>query len=265
MDEQDLGAFAPITLAAVTRTAALQTRTDSEYLLAPDRCRRLRDRLAEAGGWSCLEIDRRRRFTYESVYFDTPDLLTYRQHRQGRRRRFKARSRTYADTGECAFEVKRKGSRQDTVKERLPYRAADADRLTAEAAAFLDDLAEEDLPARGRDRPAGDAEPEAGRAAFAAASRSAPDGPLSQEEALGRLESAGGSPRRLVFAEPRGVEPPRPPASSRRCLREAPKATSRSSTPSAASPRRDAPRTGGTGVVGGLAGPADLLGRPWAR
>lgn len=133
----ELETFAPIDLAAVVDAAALQTRVDSKYLLVPAAYRRFRDRLAEAGDWSCLEIDRRRRFAYESVYFDTPDLLTYRQHRQGRRRRFKVRSRTYADSGACAFEVKLKGSRQDTVKQRIPYRAADAGRLTGEAAGFL--------------------------------------------------------------------------------------------------------------------------------
>ncbi|HLU27065.1 MAG TPA: VTC domain-containing protein [Glycomyces sp.] len=137
MSGPGLDAFAPIDLASVVDAAGLLTRVDSKYLLAPEAYRRFRDRLAEDGGWACLEIEGRRRFAYESVYFDTPDLLTYRQHRQGRRRRFKVRSRLYADSGECAFEVKLKGARQNTVKERLPYRAEDADRLTAEAAAFL--------------------------------------------------------------------------------------------------------------------------------
>lgn len=138
MSAADLGAFAPIDLASVVEAAGLLTRVDSKYLLTPAAYRRFRGRLLEDGDWSCLEIGGRRRFAYESVYFDTPDLLTYRQHRQGRRRRFKVRARTYADSGECAFEIKLKGSRQDTVKERLPYRAADAERLTAEAGAFLD-------------------------------------------------------------------------------------------------------------------------------
>src|SRR5690606_24642812 len=132
-----LEAFAPIGLAAVVDAAALQTRVDSKYLLGPAAYERFRERPAETGDWSCLEIDRRRRFAYESVYFDTPDLLTYRQHRQGRRRRFKVRSRTYADSGECVFEIKLKGSRRNTVKRRIPYPAADAGRLTEAAADFL--------------------------------------------------------------------------------------------------------------------------------
>lgn len=133
----DLQAFQGIGLDAVVAAADLQTRIDTKYLLAPDAYRRFRGYLAAGGDWACLDIDGRRRFAYESVYFDTPDLLTYRQHRQGRRRRFKVRTRLYADSGECAFEVKVKGARQDTVKERLPYRAEDAARITPEAAGHL--------------------------------------------------------------------------------------------------------------------------------
>jgi hypothetical protein len=132
-----LDLFAPIDLASVVDAANLQTRVDSKYLLTPEAYGRFRDRLSQNGDWRCLEIDGRRRFAYESIYFDTPDLLTFRQHRQGRRRRFKVRSRTYADSGACAFEVKLKGARADTVKERIEYRAADAARLTPEAADFL--------------------------------------------------------------------------------------------------------------------------------
>jgi hypothetical protein len=132
-----LDLFAPIDLASVVDAANLQIRVDAKYLLTPESYGRFRDRLSQQGDWRCLEIDGRRRFKYESVYFDTPDLLTYHQHRQGRRRRFKVRSRTYADSGDCAFEVKLKGARSDTVKERMVYRAADAGRLAPDAADFL--------------------------------------------------------------------------------------------------------------------------------
>ncbi|MDA1361501.1 polyphosphate polymerase domain-containing protein [Glycomyces luteolus] len=134
-----LDLFAPIDLAAVVDAANLQTRVDSKYLLTPEAYGRFRDRLARVGDWRCLEIEGRRRFAYESIYFDTPELLTYRQHRQGRRFRFKVRSRTYVDSGACAFEVKLKGARADTVKERMDYRAADAGRLAPDAADFLAD------------------------------------------------------------------------------------------------------------------------------
>jgi hypothetical protein len=84
-----------------------------------------------------LEIDGRRTFGYESVYFDTPDLTTYRAHLQRRRQRFKARTRTYTDSGLCMFEVKLSGARGETVKERVPHPARYGAQLTGEAVAHL--------------------------------------------------------------------------------------------------------------------------------
>jgi hypothetical protein len=96
-------------LAEVIEGAELQVRIDRKYLIPVDRFAELAARLP--GSWAALEIDRRRGFAYESVYFDTPDLLTYRHHLQRRRRRFKVRTRAYLDSGSCAFEVKLKGRR----------------------------------------------------------------------------------------------------------------------------------------------------------
>jgi hypothetical protein len=124
-------------LADVIERVALQARVDRKYLVPVDQFAELVERLP--GGWAVLEIERRRGFAYESVYFDTPDLLTYRQHLQGRRRRYKVRTRAYLDSGDCAFEVKHKGPRDQTVKARLPYPVAARAHLTAEAREFLAD------------------------------------------------------------------------------------------------------------------------------
>jgi hypothetical protein len=127
----------PVTLSEVLAAASLQTRVDRKYLLTPGQF----DRLAAAlrGRFHALEIGGRRMFGYESVYFDTPDLALYRAHRQGRRRRYKARTRTYLDSDECMFEVKLEGRRGETVKRRLPYAPRDRDVLTPAARAFLDE------------------------------------------------------------------------------------------------------------------------------
>lgn len=124
-----------IGLPAVTAAADLQTRVDRKYLLtagefagiAPDLSRHLR----------ALEIGGRRAFGYASVYFDTPDLLTYRQHLQGRRRRYKIRTRAYLDSGDCLLEVKCAGGREETIKHRAEHPMADRDRLTAPGRAFV--------------------------------------------------------------------------------------------------------------------------------
>src|SRR5919107_618134 len=122
----------------VLSEAALQTRVDRKYLLTPDQFEELGRRIGST--FRVLEIDGRRVFGYESVYFDTGALDLFRAHRQGRRRRYKARVRTYLDSGACMFEVKLKGRRGETVKHRLPYRLEDRSRMNAEAVEFMSRL-----------------------------------------------------------------------------------------------------------------------------
>jgi len=87
--------------------------------------------------WRALDIAGQRLFGYSSVYFDTPDLLTYRAHLQGRRRRFKIRVRRYVDSDDCMLEVKRKGLRGLTVKQRRPHAATQQAELGDEGRAFV--------------------------------------------------------------------------------------------------------------------------------
>jgi hypothetical protein len=146
------GATAPLrgaSLETVMAAAALQSRLDRKYLLPAKLLPGFVARLPE--GIRALEIGGRRQFHYESVYFDTPDLLLYRHHLQGRRRRFKVRTRTYLDSGECMFEVKVKGHRGRTIKARMPYQAAERVRLTDAAVEFLDEVLREEY---GRAAPA---------------------------------------------------------------------------------------------------------------
>lgn len=130
-----LAQLPPITLDEVLAEAALQVRVDRKYLVPievfVELVTRLRDRFA------VLEIDGQRMFRYESVYFDTPSLRLYRQHVQRRRYRYKVRTRSYLDSGECSFEVKLKGNRSETVKSRMSYPLEDRARLTAPAWEFL--------------------------------------------------------------------------------------------------------------------------------
>jgi VTC domain len=126
---------APIGLDELMALAELQTRVDRKYFVPADVFGRM---IAElAGGLRVLDIDGLRTFGYESVYFDTPHLDTYRAHLQRRRRRFKARTRTYTDSGLTMFEVKLAGAHGETVKQRLPYPAEHRAELTDEAEAHL--------------------------------------------------------------------------------------------------------------------------------
>lgn len=109
----------PVDLDTVNATASMLTRVDRKYVVTTAELDALLSELA--GETRVLEIDGLRVFGYESTYFDTADLATYRAHLQRRRRRYKVRRRRYLDSGLCFTEVKWKGYRQSTVKERQPH------------------------------------------------------------------------------------------------------------------------------------------------
>lgn len=109
----------PVDLETVNAAASMLTRVDRKYLVTADQLDAL---LSDLGrDMQVLQIDGVRLFGYESTYFDTVDLATYRAHLQRRRRRYKVRRRRYLDSGLCFTEVKWKGYRQTTVKERIPH------------------------------------------------------------------------------------------------------------------------------------------------
>jgi hypothetical protein len=128
-----LDRFERVSLDELVTEAALLTRIDRKYVLPRAAAENL---LAGMDPQTrVLEIDGARRFSYESVYFDTPELLSFHMAAQPRRRRFKLRTRSYLDTGSAFLEIKTRGARGATVKERGAYDPADAAGLTATARA----------------------------------------------------------------------------------------------------------------------------------
>jgi hypothetical protein len=114
-----LARLAPIALDELVERASLQTRIDRKYVVPAAALEGL---LADLDpGTRVLEIDRLRDFRYESVYFDTPALTSYWMAARARRKRFKVRTRTYVDSQSTFLEVKTKGARSATVKDRLEY------------------------------------------------------------------------------------------------------------------------------------------------
>ncbi|GAA2436540.1 polyphosphate polymerase domain-containing protein [Streptomyces macrosporus] len=122
-----LEALPPIGLDELVARASLQTRVDRKYVLPIDTVDTLLDRLPP--NTRVLEIDGSRTFAYRSLYFDTPELTSYLLAAHRRRRRFKVRTRVYEESAECRLEVKVRGNRGSTVKERLPYDPRDWDTL----------------------------------------------------------------------------------------------------------------------------------------
>jgi hypothetical protein len=115
-----LGALRPIGLDELVEQASLLTRLDRKYMLP------VADLPFFLGGLDedtrVLEADDgAREFGYRSVYFDTPEMDGYLGAARRRRRRFKLRIRTYLDSGQHFLEVKTRGPRGTTVKQRIPY------------------------------------------------------------------------------------------------------------------------------------------------
>ena len=145
--------LAPIGLEELNAAAALQTRVDRKYVLPAHQAKELL--AAFRADLMILEMDGKRGFDYDSVYFDTARLDSYLLAARGRRRRFKIRTRTYLDSAVSFLEVKTEGSREATVKDRIPYELSDRSRITAEGLAYINDT----LAATIGDVPSGPLEP----------------------------------------------------------------------------------------------------------
>lgn len=130
-------ALEPIGLDELDKTAALRNRVDRKYVVATDRLSALVRELAS--DCKILDVGGDREFTYRNVYFDSPQLDSYRAHVQRRRRRYKVRTREYVESGIRMIEVKLKGRRGETLKRRREL-TADAARDTETAASFLSEI-----------------------------------------------------------------------------------------------------------------------------
>jgi len=131
-----LSSLDPIGLDELLERAALQQRIDRKYLLPSAELDPLLQQLAPQA--RVLQIDERRAFDYESVYFDTPEFTSYHLAARRRSRRFKIRTRTYVDSAECWLEVKTRDQRGNTVKYRREHDGDLADSLTPGGRQFTD-------------------------------------------------------------------------------------------------------------------------------
>ena len=128
-----LAGLEPASLEEMDRRSALRHRVDTKYVVPRERLAQL---IQAVDGYDVLQIDGRREFHYESVYFDTLDLRCFWDHVEGTRPRFKARTRYYRDTGTCFFEVKVK-SGDETHKRQYDCDVAEHGVVTDSARDFL--------------------------------------------------------------------------------------------------------------------------------
>lgn len=111
-----LDRFEPVSLAQMDAVALLD-RTDTKYVM---RSGQLYAALAGLNAdYRVLQIDGVRLHPYRTLYFDTADFAMYMRHHDGRRLRFKVRSRQYVESRRSFLEVKVKTGRERTSKRRI--------------------------------------------------------------------------------------------------------------------------------------------------
>ncbi|MDD2633869.1 MAG: polyphosphate polymerase domain-containing protein [Bacteroidales bacterium] len=66
-----------------------------------------------------LEISKKRKLAYRTLYYDSDDFICYYTHQFGRANRFKLRTRQYVETDKYFFEVKQKNNHKKTIKTRI--------------------------------------------------------------------------------------------------------------------------------------------------
>jgi hypothetical protein len=109
--------FDSISLEKTNELAQMLSRIDNKYVINFKSFEQLLALLNE--NYAILEIKDRKQFSYSSCYYDDENYSTYFAHHQGRRNRFKVRTREYVDSKLIFFETKFKGLRGLTNKHRI--------------------------------------------------------------------------------------------------------------------------------------------------
>lgn len=110
-----LARFGSISLEDTNKSASMLKRIDNKYVVGQKQLLSVLDVLRD--DFRILRIDGRGIFSYESCYFDD-NYQCFNEHRQGRRHRFKVRTRLYVESNKAFFEIKMKGKRGQTEKSR---------------------------------------------------------------------------------------------------------------------------------------------------
>jgi VTC domain len=114
--EQALSRFAAADATLLAQRELLR-RSDSKFLTSAAQARALIERLAPH--FAVLPVGAGKIATYRNLYFDTPDLRSYHDHRRGRRIRHKVRIRRYPERGLAYLEIKTRCNETMTEKFRL--------------------------------------------------------------------------------------------------------------------------------------------------
>ena len=126
--------MAPITLDEMS-AVKLMNRIDTKYLVTETQLREILLRIRE--GYCAQEVEGNRLSPYNTVYYDTPELMMYLIHHDRHLVRDKVRVRTYVDSHLTFCEVKHKNNKGRTKKKRIEVEPIANIVDNPEAAAFL--------------------------------------------------------------------------------------------------------------------------------
>ncbi len=95
----------------------LMDRTDTKYTFSIAQLAQALPQLTAL--YKILVVENVRINRYETLYYDTPQLLLYHQHHAGKRNRYKVRHRTYVESKIGFLEIKFKNNKGRTFKTRI--------------------------------------------------------------------------------------------------------------------------------------------------
>ena len=112
----------------------LMNRIDSKYLTDEDTLAGiLLD--AKALGYKALQTEGGKTASYDTLYFDTPELRMFLDHHNRRLVRQKVRTRVYVSSGLTFLEIKRKNNHGRTKKKRMEIPASEFKGFNSDAGA----------------------------------------------------------------------------------------------------------------------------------
>lgn len=119
---QYVGNIEPISLKEMD-SVTLMDRTDMKFMLP---FRLMEPILSEIGShYRILTINDRKVFSYQTDYYDTPELVMFSDHHNGKLNRFKIRRREYVESNLSFIEVKFKSNKGRVVKQRINDKHSD--------------------------------------------------------------------------------------------------------------------------------------------
>lgn len=98
-------------------SVALNRRMDTKFVMSMEQLFPLLDMIQH--DHKILQIEDKRIFSYNTIYFDTSDFQFYIDHHNGYVHRMKVRLREYVDSGLKFYEIKRKLPGDQTDKTRV--------------------------------------------------------------------------------------------------------------------------------------------------